>query len=151
MKDEIVKWTKMSGLDLITKPAEDALKKALELYDVGAEKLTMQDLDVMILALSNYLIYINLEIGKLTANANYLEDALTKQCTPLSSNYTARHFAERRAIALQKNPSLKEIDEQLIREKFKLDTIKPVADAIRTKVDSLRRVYDRKARERFNG
>jgi hypothetical protein len=150
MKEEISKWTKMSGLDMIDRPSEDVLRRALELYDVGAEKLTMSDLDLMILALSNYLIYINLEIGKLTANTNYLEDALTKQCTPLSSNYTARHFAERRAIALQKNPKLKEIDDQLIKEKFKLDTIRPVADAIRTKVDSLRRVYDRKARERFS-
>lgn len=149
MKEEIVNWQKTSGLDLIGKPSEDILRQALELYDVGAEKLTIQDLDLMLLSLSNYLIYMNAEIGKITANVNFLEDKLTKRCTPLTSSYTARHFAERRALAIEKKPELKEIDDMLVRERYKLDMIKPIADSIRVKVDSLRRVYDRRARERY--
>lgn len=149
MKEELENWRKTTGLDFLAKPEEDVLKNALELTPKQTSGLDLKDLDALLIVLTNYHVYLSSQLGIVSAKAGFLDDELMKRVGPVASKYTAGSAHERRAIALARgDDSLKKLDAQLSSEKIKLEMLRPVCDAIRIKIDTLRRIYDRRARER---
>lgn len=149
MKEELENWRKTTGLDFLIRPDEDMLKTALEMSPKEIIGLDLRDLDGYLIIFSNYHVYLSSQLGIIGAKVGYLEDSLMKQAGPTASRITAGSAQERRAIAIQKgDESLKKIATQLGSERIKLEMLRPVVDAIRTKIDTMRRIYDRRARER---
>jgi hypothetical protein len=149
MKEELETWRRTTGLEYLAKPEEDMLKNALEMSPKKIVDLDLRDLDALLIILANYHVYLSAQLGVISAKVSFLEDQLLRVVGPVASKYSAGSAVERRAIAIQRaDESVKKMDGQLSTEKIKLEMLRPVCDAVRTKIDTMRRIYDRRARER---
>lgn len=149
VKEKISSWRGRVGLDFIKCPAKDPLKFALELGSSTIKNLPLEDIDEILLALSNYHIYLHSELGTITARVIYLENDLNMLVAPATSRLKGGHALERRAIAISANDKMIGLNKQLLAEKAKLEMLKPVCETIKTKIYSLNKIYERRLKEAY--
>ena len=147
VKEKISSWRKIVGLDFIKCPDKDPLKFALELSSSTIKNLPLEDIDEILLALSNYHIYLHSELCTIAARLLYLEDELNMLVAPVTSKLKGGHAMERRAIAICNSDKMLALNKQLLVEKAKFEMLKPVCETIRTKIFSLNKIYERRMKE----
>lgn len=145
---QINDWRKSIGLNLVQRPGEDILVKCIQTDGGSLHDMSMRELDESIVALSNYYLFLKSTIGDLASKIQYINDLIDRKCSEAAAKMTGGHFLERKALALSKDESLDKMNDKLNEFRAKIQLLEPVTDGIRTKLDIVRRIYDRRARER---
>lgn len=146
MKESINRWREDTGLSFIKNEPEDILKTAIQLSATHLRDINLSDLDEYLLVLSNYYLFLQAQTGIISARVEYLEEEFNNELLLVASKFGATLAGERRALALSKQPELKEMQKALREEKAKLEMIKPAADAIRQKMYMLSKIYERRVK-----
>lgn len=136
------------GLDFIKRPQEDKLRSAIELSTIQLDNMPLVDLDEFLLVLSNYYVFLGSEIGRLSARAKFLNDELQFKVSKKTSAIGGGTADERKALIVSLDESLSELNRKLTITRAKTQQLSPVYDAIKVKIDSLRRIYFRRTTEK---
>jgi hypothetical protein len=147
MREELEAWKNKNLLNNIATPEVDPIKRALS---IGKElcDLPIQDIEDVLLVLSNYYVYLSSEIGHLSARINYLDGELMRIVSGTHTNH--KYFTEKRQAIVAEDAQAGKIDGTLILEKSKYEILKPIVDGLRFKIDAVKRIHDRRARSRIN-
>lgn len=142
MKELIDAFKKYTGLAFITRPEEDEINKALLIN----KESDGNELANGLLVLSNYLIYLKYEFAQIHARVAFLRESLNKELMPVAAKMKTTYDKDERkytalAAADEANQTIAATIEA---EKIKLDLIGPVLDGIKTKVDCIRTILERK-------
>lgn len=135
-------------LDLIIKPADDPLKAAIQFEPDDFDVVQPKELDRHLMVLTNYYSFVQSQLGIIGARLLYLEEQLNQKVNLRSHKFGASHASERRALAISKDEELKKLDVELAKEKAKSNMLTPIVFAIKNKIDSIKKIYDRKIREK---
>lgn len=145
---QINDWRKSIGISLVQRPAEDTLEKCIQVDGGTLNSMPMRELDESIVALSNYYLFLKATIGDLASRVQYINDLLDRKCSEAAAKMSGGHFLERKALALSKDTSLDKMNDKLNEYRAKIQILEPVTDGIKMKLDVVRRIYDRRAREK---
>jgi hypothetical protein len=148
LKEVIAKWRMETGLDFIKRPDNDLLKQCIELDGRELKALSGEQLDEAILVLSNYYLYLRSESGAIAGRIETMEDVIASASCELLGSMQYSNAAERRAKAI-KEPQMAPIASRVKEERAKRALLEPVVEGIRTKIDVLRRILERRAREHY--
>ena len=148
MKEEISNWRTKMGLDFITRPQEDKLKAAVELSTIQLDNMPLVDLDEFLLVLSNYYVYLGSEIGRLSARARFLSDELQYKVSNKTQSIGGGTAEERRSLIISLDEKLGDLSKTLTMTRAQIEQLNPVYDAIKMKLDSLKRIYFRRTSEK---
>lgn len=141
MKEIIEAFKKYTGLAYIGRPEEDEINKALKVN----KESDGNELANALLVLSNYYIYLKYEFAQINSRVAYMREELNKEILPVAARHKSYDKEERRVTALvNADENWQAIGNTIEAEKIKLDLLGPVLEGIKTKVDSLRTVLDRK-------
>ncbi len=148
MKEEIAAWRKEMCLDMITKPEDDPLKAAVQFEPVDFDAVVPKEMDRHLMVLTNYYTFLQSQLGIISARTSYLEEQLNLKVNIRSQKFGASHASERRALAINKDAELMKLDGELGKEKAKFNMLNPIIIGIKNKIDSMKKIYDRKIRDR---
>lgn len=142
MKEIIDAFKKYTGLAFISRPEEDEINKALKIN----KESDGNELSNALLVLSNYLIYLKYEFAQINARVSWLREELNKGILPdAAAMKTTYDRDERKYSALIKaDESWQNLSNTISAEKIKLDLLGPVLEGIKTKVDAVRTIIERK-------
>lgn len=120
------KWIDEIGLTLIKRPLIDEVKTALEIeepFDYSDDDARIA-FDRAMMVLSNYYLFLQAELGAINGRISYLVDCIRDNL---------------------------EIDsEVLANEKAKGQKLRPILDGLRTKIDTMRKIYDMQIRKMYD-
>lgn len=134
-------WKDQLGLSFVYRPEEDPLRRAFRVESLSTSSL--REFADLILVLSNYLVFLNYQIGVIYGRMSSLEESLKLKSTAIASRYKAGHLDERRALAIMDDDSLSATDKEIRGLKAKLGILRPVSDAVKIKLDSLKRIFEK--------
>lgn len=112
VKKEIETWKESTRISNISLGDTNEIKAAMGLGAKEISSFSLRELDESLIVLTNYLIYVSYEMGRLFAMVRFLESTDDRQ--------------------------------KLNIERVKLNIVKPVHDALKVKIDILKKIYDRK-------
>lgn len=136
------------GLDFISRPGEDRLKSAIELSTIQMDNMHLSDLDEFLLVLSNYYLYLSSQYGMLMARLKVQGDILNSKVIAHSSKISTGTATERRALVIATNSEVAKINNSLLEIRAQVSMLEPVLEAIKIKIDSLKRIYFRRTSDR---
>ena len=136
------------GLDFIRRPQEDKLKTAIELSSIQLDNVPLSDLDEFLLVLSNYYLFLGSQMGVLSARARFLSDDVSDKVASRGAKMDGGTAHERRALIISTNEEIGKLNNRLLETRAKLSMLEPVYDAVKLKVDSLKRIYFRRTSEK---
>lgn len=148
--EDIRKWKKDLGLGFIHMPEKDPLEVALKIGGREFANLTFEEMEDILILLTNYNIYLKRELGDISAAIVFREEQLDLQVAPKASRYGASHAKERRAIVIANNESISKLNKSFIETRVKFEILQPIPDTIKNKIYTLTKIYDRKIRELGN-
>lgn len=148
MKEEIAAWRKEMCLDMIVKPSDDPLKSAVQFEPIDFDAIHPKEMDRHLMVLTNYYSYLQSQLGTISARMSYIEEQLNLKVNIKAQRFGASHAAERRALAINKDVELKKLDDELSKERVKFNMLNPVIVGVKNKIDSMKKIYDRKIRDR---
>jgi len=146
MKEQIKKWQEDIGFAFIVRPGEDILKKIIGCDGVILNSVEMEELDNILMSLSNYYLFLQSTVGETSARVNYLKSELDKHTNVEAAKKTGGHFSERKALAMVDNSKLELLSSRLIEEQVKLEMLVHVSNGIKSKIDIIKKIYDRRVR-----
>lgn len=117
------KWMDDLCVSKLSCPEQDKIIEALNSDYFTDSSLDEIDLDIPIVVLSNYYMYLKFEEGKMAGRVSYLLDSL-------------------RSGAEINQENLKD-------EKAKLAILRPILDGLKNKIDVLRKIYDKQIRKSY--
>ena len=126
---------------------EDILEYALKSTGSELNSIDMSELDDVMIALTNYNIFINAQLGRLNAQAEFLENNLNKQMAEKVSRMGNGGFAERKILAISTVDKFNESDNNIKMVRSKINMLQPISNSLRIKIDCVKRIYDRRARQ----
>lgn len=138
------------GLEFIRRPQEDKLKTAIELSSIQLDNVPLVDLDEFLLILSNYYLFLGSQSGILAARARVLSDDINDKVAKRGAKIEGGTAHERRALIISTDEEMGRLNNRLLETRAKLSMLEPVYDAIKMKIDSLKRIYFRRTSERRN-
>jgi hypothetical protein len=142
-------WRREAGLVYIENQDKNLLQDAIKFSAKEVKNVTLEELDELMLVLSNYYIYLYSELGVLIARVQMLDEAFDILVAPAASKFSASHVRERRAIAISKDKVLQDKKIILDRECAKLEMLRPVCDTIKNKIYIMSKIYDRRLRDEY--
>lgn len=141
MKEIIEAFKKYTGLAYIGRPEEDEINKALKVN----KESDGNELANALLVLSNYFIYLKYEFSQIHARVAFMREELNKEIMPSAAKHKSYDKDERKYSALiNADESWQQLQNTIEAEKIKLDLLGPVLDGIKTKIDVLRTIIERK-------
>jgi hypothetical protein len=141
-------WRTNMGLNFILRPKEDVLEKSISMDGRSVSTAAMAELDDMLTTLSNYYLFLQSSVGEVAAKIHYINEVLDRKCSEAASKVQGGHYFERKALVLARDEKLNNMNDKLTEYRAKLEILKPIADGVKMKLETMRRIYDRRARER---
>lgn len=148
MEDLQGAWRNAMGLNYILRPKEDVLERSIQVDGRTISTIPMSEFDDTLTSLSNYYMFLQASIGDIAAKIHHINEVLDRKCSEVASKMSGGHYLERKALALSKDEALDKLNTKLNEYRSKLELLRPVAEGVRMKLETLRRIYDRRARER---
>lgn len=140
MKEVIEAFKKYTGLAFIGRPEEDEINKALKMN----KESDGNELANALLVLSNYYIYLKYEFAQIHARVAYMREELNKELLPAAAKHKSYDKDERKYAVLINSESWQQLQNTIEAEKIKLDLLGPVLEGIKTKIEVLKTLIERK-------
>lgn len=144
MKEEIDSWKRETGISTITSGDVSEISYILNATTKEIVSSSPDRVSEIVIALSNYYIYIGYQSGLIAARVQFLSEELEIKTSAAAAGISSPSVKERNALAITRDSSLAELHRRLSVEKAKLEIIKPVVEAVRQKMYILGRYVDRK-------
>ncbi len=144
MKEEMQKWKEEIGMEAIQRPASDTLTEALSFSSRELSAVENDKLHDILMTLSNYYLFLQTQVGLLYSRLSYMKEMINKSSAAKASSMKVGGIDERRLLVVASDEALNKQDEQCMLLKAKLDILRPLADGIKVKIDSVQRILYRK-------
>jgi len=149
MKEEIESWKASVCIDRISRGDEDELIDALEATPAEIDSMGPRELDRQILILSSYYLYLKYQLGQLNSRINYIDTSLQRVVAFESHKIKTGYVQEKKALVLASNIEYAKMEDTIAKERAKKDMLEPICEGVWLKIDTLKRMADRRSRDKY--